>query len=70
MAATDATDDGHHAGPADPDDRGRGAAVGHDSHAQEPLGPIDWPAWGAGLLGAAAAAIVAVALYLAARPGT
>jgi len=62
-AADDHDADGH--GHADHGDTG-----GHDaSHAQEALGPIDWRAWGAGVLGAVAAGVVAVALYLASHPG-
>ena len=38
VAATDATHDAHSGGHQDPDDHGHGAAVDHDSHAQEPLG--------------------------------
>jgi hypothetical protein len=40
---------------------------GHDEHADNgvPLGPIDWAAWGAGVLGAAAGLAVAVCLYVA-----
>lgn len=39
---------------------------GHGGHAGgTPLGPIDWAAWGAGLLGIAAGLAVAVCLYLA-----
>lgn len=45
--------DGAHADAAY-GDRGQGAA----------LGPIDWPAWGAGLLGIAAGLVVAACLYL------
>jgi hypothetical protein len=70
VAATEATHDAHSGAQTDPEDHGHGAAVGHDSHAQEPLGPVDWAAWGAGILGAGVAGIIAVALYLAANPGT
>jgi hypothetical protein len=46
-----------------------GDAGGHDAgHSQEPLGPIDWRAWGAGAVGAVAAVVVAGALYLSAHP--
>lgn len=40
---------------------------GHDEHADHgvPLGPVDWAAWGAGVLGAAAGLAVAVCLYVA-----
>jgi hypothetical protein len=37
----------------------------HGGHAQgAPLGPVDWAAWGAGLLGIAAGLVVAACLYL------
>jgi hypothetical protein len=37
----------------------------HGEHAQgTPLGPIDWPAWGAGLLGILAGLAVAACLYV------
>lgn len=48
-----------------PDDAQHG---GHDAHAVEPLGPIDWPAWGMAVLGGALALVVAVTLVLAAHP--
>jgi hypothetical protein len=40
---------------------------GHDEHAThgEPLGPIDWGAWGAGILGIGAGLAVAFCLYVA-----
>jgi hypothetical protein len=46
---------------------------GHDEHADHdehgdhgvPLGPVDWAAWGAGIVGAAAGIAVAVCLYVA-----
>lgn len=40
---------------------------GHDEHADHtvPLGPIDWTAWGAGILGVAAGLAVAVCLFVA-----
>jgi hypothetical protein len=41
------------------------ADAAHGSHAQgTPLGPIDWAAWGAGLLGVAAGLAVAVCLFI------
>ena len=40
-----------------------GAAHGDHAH-DAPLGPIDWFAWGAGLLGIAAGLVVAVCLYV------
>jgi hypothetical protein len=44
-----------------------GETHGHDDHAhdEEPLGPIDWPAWGAGILGAVGGLVVAWAFILA-----
>ncbi len=77
MAGNDAALEAHAAAPSvtDHDAGGHGHADhgdggGHDAgHAQEPLGPIDWRAWGAGALGAVAAGVVAVALYLASHPG-
>lgn len=48
---------------------GHGDAHGgaHDDHghAAEPLGPIDLPAWGAGLVGLLVAAVTLVAIALA-----
>lgn len=72
MAGTNATDHAHAADDhGDPGGHGHddhGGAVGHDdADAQEPLGPIDWWAWGAGVLGAVAAGVIAVALYLSAQ---
>ncbi len=61
---TDATHADHP--PAhEPDDAGHGHA-GHDEHGDhaEKLGPIDWAAWGAGLLGVGAGFVVAACLYL------
>jgi hypothetical protein len=47
-----------HADPAEAD-------AAHGGHAQgTPLGPIDWAAWGAGLLGVAAGLAVAVCLFI------
>ena len=43
-----------------------GGGRGHDEHApEEPLGPPDVRAWAAALAGAAIAALVAVALFVA-----
>jgi len=45
-----------------------GETHGHDDHAHdedEALGPIDWPAWGAGVLGAGLGLLVAWAFVLA-----
>ncbi len=50
----------------EPDDAGHRHAVDdeHGDHAVK-LGPIDWAAWGAGLLGVGAGVVVAACLYLA-----
>ena len=43
---------------------------GHDDHAHtdEPLGPIDVPAWGAGVAGVLLGLAVAIAFMLATNP--
>ena len=48
----------------EPDDASHGHA-GHDEHGEHApsLGPIDWAAWGAGLLGVGAGLTVAFCLY-------
>jgi hypothetical protein len=41
----------------------------HDAHHEdEPLGPLDWGAWGAAALGVAVAGVIAALLYLASYP--
>ncbi len=61
-ASAHAGQDGAHA-------EAHGAEDGHGGHgAAAQLGPVDWMAWGAGLLGVAAAAIVTICLYLASAP--
>ena len=49
---------------------GHGDEHGHDdgAHAEEPLGPIDRPAWAAGILGVLLGLAVAVAFFLATMP--
>jgi hypothetical protein len=44
-----------------------GSSHGHDDHGHDDsaLGPVDWPAWGAGLLGVALGLAVAWAFVLA-----
>jgi hypothetical protein len=45
-----------------------GETHGHDDHAHdedEALGPVDWPAWGAGALGALLGLLVTWAFVLA-----
>lgn len=46
---------------------GHGGAHGsqHDGHEEEPLGPVDLAAWGAGLLGVAAGLVVVFCFMLA-----
>jgi ABC-type Zn2+ transport system substrate-binding protein/surface adhesin len=59
--------DGAHAGHAEAheaDEGGHGHA-GHDEHGHgEALGPTDWMVWGAGALGVALGAVVAICMYL------
>jgi hypothetical protein len=47
-----------------------GADHGHDdhAHAEEPLGPIDVPIWGAGVIGVALGLAVVLAFILATNP--
>jgi hypothetical protein len=54
-----------HAPAHEPDDAGHGHG-GHDEHVEHAaaLGPIDWFAWGAGLLGVGAGLVVAFCLYV------
>ena len=49
-------------------DHGDDAAHDDHAHDDEPLGPIDVPAWGAGLLGVLLGLAVAVAFVLATGP--
>jgi hypothetical protein len=46
---------------------GHGSSHGHDEsgHDEAALGPVDWPAWGAGVLGVALGLAVAWAFVLA-----
>jgi hypothetical protein len=59
---TSVTVEGTHGSTAD-----HGDGHGHDDHghAEEPLGRIDWPMWGVGILGVALALAVTAALVLA-----
>lgn len=57
-----------HAGAVDhhqTDDHGDDAEHDDHAHTEEPLGPIDVPAWGAGILGVALGLAVALAFMLA-----
>jgi hypothetical protein len=56
------TNHADHAQAHEPDDAGHGDA-GHGEHAAA-LGPVDWFAWGAGILGVAAGLVVAFCLYV------
>jgi hypothetical protein len=49
-----------------PEPSGHGSSHGHgEGHDEAALGPVDWPAWGAGLLGVALGLAVAWAFVLA-----
>jgi hypothetical protein len=52
---------GHHL----PDDHGEDHGHDDHAHADEPLGPIDVAAWGAGILGVAIAIVIAACLSIA-----
>lgn len=64
LAMSETTHDDH---PAvhEPDDAGHGHG-GHDEHGEHGAaqGPIDWLAWGAGLVGVGAGLAVAFCLYV------
>jgi hypothetical protein len=51
-------------GGADDDAGGGHDQDGHGEHAEASLGPIDWAAWGAGLLGVALGLVVVVGLLI------
>jgi hypothetical protein len=52
------------------DDHGDDHGHDDDAHAEEPLGPIDVPLWGAGVAGVLLGLAVAVAFILATSPLT
>ena len=52
---------GHHL----PEDHGEDHGHDDHAHADEPLGPIDVAAWGAGILGVAIAIVIAACLSIA-----
>jgi hypothetical protein len=61
--------DAHHVGGAHVEEHD----AGHDDHdeaghEEERLGPIDWPRWGAGVLGVAIAGVMAALFALAVMP--
>lgn len=66
--------DAHHVGGAhlegEEHDTGHGdhGDGEHADHDEPRLGPIDWPTWGAGALGAAIAVVMAALFYLAVMP--
>ena len=51
--------------PHGPGNHGEGHGHDDHGHAEEPLGPIDWPAWGAGVLGVILGLAVAWCFVLA-----
>lgn len=54
--------------PGEAHDTGGHDGAGHDPHGHgEALGPFDWRAWGAGLLGVAAGLAVAACFWLSAN---
>ena len=55
--------DGPHAAGHGEDNHGDAAHGGHANGAS--LGPVDWRAWGAGLLGIGAGLVVAACLFIA-----
>ena len=57
-------DAGESHGGADDDAGGGHDEGGHGEHAEASLGPIDWAAWGAGLLGVALGLVVVVGLLI------
>jgi hypothetical protein len=61
---SDTTHDDHL--PAHERDDANHGHAGHDEHGEHAaaLGPVDWFAWGAGILGVAAGLVVAFCLYL------
>ena len=69
MTNTRHADDGPgHAGAVDhhqTDDHGDDAEHDDHAHTEEPLGPIDVPAWGAGIAGVLLGLAVALAFVLA-----
>lgn len=55
---------------ADAEDSGRIAEDVHAAvHDEEPLGPIDWGAWAASLVGIGAGAVIALAMFVSVAQG-
>jgi hypothetical protein len=44
-----------------------GTAAHADAHDDQPLGPIDWPAWRAAIIGIVVAAVIVALLYVGIR---
>ena len=67
MTSHDTDAPGHDGAVAHHEITDHGDEHGHDDHAhdEEPLGPIDIAAWGAGVLGIALGAVIAVCFMLA-----
>lgn len=65
MPVMSATTHDEHPPAHEPDDAGHGHG-GHDEHSAHgtPRGPVDWRAWGAGILGVGAGLAVAFCLYV------
>lgn len=70
MTTHDSDVPGHDGESGHPATGDQGADHGHDDHAagEVALGPIDWFAWGAGLLGVILGAVVTLAFVLATQP--
>jgi hypothetical protein len=65
MTAAHGTPESHDEHASAPD-HGESHDAGHDDHHDGgSLGPIDWPMWGAGVLGVAVAAVVIAATVIA-----
>jgi hypothetical protein len=64
--------DAHHLGGDNEHDQDTGGhdhdEMHSDEHAEPALGPIDWGAWGVSLLGVGLGGVIALALFLVARP--
>jgi hypothetical protein len=54
----------HH---ADAHDAGHDSGHGDHGHDEGSLGPVDWPMWGAGVLGVVAAIVTTVAVVAATK---
>jgi hypothetical protein len=70
MSIHDSDVPGHTGAVAHHEATDHGEDHGHDDHAhgEEPLGPIDVAAWGAGVLGVVAGVVIAFCFMLATGP--